>query len=689
MFTVLSCVVYAHNIWLVLLAAVLCLSGSWVTARLFRRAGQTTGMLRVGWHFLTALAAGVAIWCTHFVAMLGFYAGTPVGFNPSLTILSLLIAVIGSSLGFVLGGSRLFKFAPAVGGAVVGLAIAAMHYTGMIAYRVQGIVTWDQRYLVASILLAVGFSALALQLGTRKGKYANDILAGVLAFAIVALHFTGMTAFNVAPLEIDGAYSDPEAFRALALAVTGMAALIVAAGLASYLIDDKTRTENIEMLRQMATTDALTALPNRQGFEARLEFELSLAAEQRHKLALARIDLTRFKEINDLRGHKVGDSVLRNLGQRISDLLHQENGEFVARVGGDEFAAIFRMTGGRDIATFLEKIERVMHAPIRLEGSEIHPRASLGVSIYPDDADDAETLISNANLAMYRAKSDISRSICFYEKDMDQRVKERRAMSADLRDAIAHGQLSVAYQVQTRVSTGETLGYEALLRWEHPQLGFISPETFIPLAEESGLILDLGEWVLRTACEDAATWTQPLTVAVNLSAVQFIHADLPKLVRDVLAETRLQPSRLELELTETAVFSDGHRARHLMEQIKQTGVKVALDDFGTGYSSLDTLVSFPFDKIKIDKSFIQEAHSNPQTIAIIRAVVALGRSLGLAVLAEGIESEEQLNMLHMEGCSEGQGYLLGRPSPLKQLVADGAITVNPPRTASSGVARAH
>jgi diguanylate cyclase len=688
MFSLLSFVAHAHNVWLVLTAALICLSGSWVTAQLFQRAGRTSGALRIGWQFLTALAAGAAIWCTHFVAMLGFEAGVPVGFDPTLTILSLLTAVLGSTIGFAIAESRLSRFAPVVGGAVVGLSIGAMHYIGMSGYRVQGTIFWNQGFLIASLVIGVVLSALALHIGTRKRAHSGDWMAAALASAIIGMHFTGMAAFGVAPADIDGSFSDPDALQALALAVSCIAALILAAGLASHLIDDRMSTNNLEMMQRIATTDALTGLPNRAGFDARLELELSRAETRQTRMALIGIDLDRFKEINDLRGHKVGDGVLRVLGQRINELLKPDDGDFVARIGGDEFAALFRIGEQNTLTAFLERLESALTKPIRLEGNDILPKASLGVSVYPDDAADREDLISNANLAMYRAKTDITRSICFYEKDMDARVKARRAMSADLRDAIAHGQLSVAYQVQTLVSTGERLGYEALLRWDHPRHGFIPPDQFIPLAEETGLILDIGEWVLRTACEDAATWSQPLTVAVNLSAVQFIHSDLPKLVRDVLAETGLNPRRLELELTETAVFSDAERARHLLQEIKATGVKVALDDFGTGYSSLDTLLSFPFDKIKIDKSFIQEAHVNPQTIAIIRAVVALGRSLGLSVLAEGIESPEQLHMLDMEGCNEGQGYLLGRPAPLKQLVADGAITLNPQAPAHGPMATA-
>ena len=238
-----------------------------------------------------------------------------------------------------------------------------------------------------------------------------------------------------------------------------------------------------------------------------------------------------------------------------------------------------------------------------------------------------------------------------------------------------NNQLDIHYQVQTSVSTGEILGYEALLRWEHPQRGFIPPAEFIPLAEESGLILQMGEWVLRTACAKAASWEPKYKVAVNLSPVQFAHTDLPKLVLEVLVETGLSPDRLELELTESTIFADKERSLHMLRQIKGLGVSIALDDFGTGYSSLDTLRAFPFDKIKLDHSFMSEIESSPQAKAIIRAVLALGKSLDIPILAEGIETQGQLTLLGTEGCDEAQGYFLGRPAPLYQIVISGQITL--------------
>lgn len=691
MMSIVGCIVYKHNLWLVAVALLICVAGSWVTARLILRAFATRSLQRLGWSFIAAVVAAADIWCTHFIAMLGFEPGVPISFDPVLTITSLLIALVGSFAGFLLATSRaanrLTRAAPALGGAIVGLAVALMHYAGMLAYRVQGIVIWNRVGVALSIAFAVAISALALHLaGVAARRPQEDaasaranaeasarVVAGVLALAIAALHFTGMSAFQVMPMPIDGHFSNPAALQALALAVACMALVIAGAGCVSFLLDDSVRAESVEHLRTMAMSDMLTGLPNRASFNARIDAELARTQDTR-KLALIGIDLNRFKEINDLHGHHAGDEVLRILARRLSSLMRE--GEFIARVGGDEFVALTRFASREELGDLLSRLETALYRPVRYDDAEVLSGASLGVAIYPDDATTKTVLINNADLAMYRAKADLAHSVCFYEPAMDEIARARRSLTHDLREALARGQLSVHYQVQTSIASGDICGYEALLRWEHPRLGFISPAEFIPLAEENGLILGIGAWVLREACAHAVSWLPPYKVAVNLSPVQFAHADLPKLVETVLVETGLAPERLELELTETAIFADRERSLDVLQRIKAIGVNIALDDFGTGYSSLDTLRSFPFDKIKLDQSFIGEAGSSRQATAIIRAVLALGKSLGIPVLAEGIETEAQLTLLADEGCDEVQGYLLGRPAPLSHIVASGQLSLH-------------
>nr|WP_220794956.1 EAL domain-containing protein [Gluconacetobacter sacchari] len=656
-----------------MIAAALCCVGAWVTARLFRRALHTRGLQRGGWYVLTALAAGVAIWCTHFIAMMGFRAGTGVTFDPLLTLTSLFICVGGSILGFVATGSSVIRWPAVTGGVLLGCSIVAMHYVGMAAFHAHGRVAWDMPHVIVSGLLGPVLAMAALHMALKRTGVGANAMAALFAAAIVCVHFVGMAAFHVVGTGETMAPGHALALKTLTMAVIGMSLIILVMGMVSYLIDDSARAETIERLRRMALSDVLTGLPNRAHFNDRLDSEIVRAEQRGSRLALIGIDLDRFKDINDLRGHSVGDEVLRVLGRRMNALVRDERGEFIARTGGDEFAAICRVGAPDDVAGFVDRIVKALSAPIRADDLDISPGGSLGVAVFPDDAADRENLVNGADLAMYRAKSNPLQRVCFYEAGMDERNRERRALAADLRDAIGRNQLTLHYQVQTIVSTGRIRGYEALLRWTHPKMGEIPPGDFIPLAEENGLIVPIGEWVLRTACREAATWEPPYTIAVNLSAVQFVIADLPEVIRTVLAETGLAPARLELELTESTIFADRERSLEMLRQIRDLGVSIALDDFGTGYSSLDTLRSFTFDRIKIDRSFFCSQAATAQTMAIIRAVLALGRSFGIPVTAEGIETYDQLSMLNAEGCQEAQGFLLGHPVTIDDIIRRGQI----------------
>lgn len=663
---VLSCILTEHNLWLVLLAAFVCVSGGWITLNLLRRAESTHDLQRSGWVFLTAVAAGSSIWCTHFIAMLAYEVAAPVTFDPILTMASFLLAVFGCAGGFAVTLSRLPRVAPEFGGAIVGLAVTLMHYTGMMAYHVDGIVEWNKGYVVASVLLSVTFAALALHQAIRRPwRFAG--IAGLVLFvlAVVCLHFTAMTAVSVTPLITGANLADPYAMEAMAVAVAGGGLLMIGTGVASYMIDERASRESIQKLQHMALNDLLTGLPNRSSFADYLQNEMEHAEEDGVKLAVIGIDLDRFKEINDLRGHKAGDQALKAIGRRLARLV--KDGEFVARVGGDEFAAAKRFRSQNELLDFVARLEKVLFEPIRIDDFETVTGASIGVAVYPDDGIDQERLVSNADLAMYRAKADVGRAVCFYESKMDEAARARHVLAQDLRRAVELEQLDLHYQVQTSVSTGEICGYEVLVRWHHPERGAVPPSEFIPIAEESGTILVIGEWVLRTACREAASWDAPYKIAVNLSPVQFAHADLAKLVHAILLETGLPPARLELEITESTIIADKSRTLHVLRQIRALGVTIAIDDFGTGYSSLDTLRSFPFDKIKLDRSFMSEVDQSIQAKAIVRAVLTLGKSLDIPVLAEGVETDHQLEILRVEGCDEAQGFFLGRPKPVEQI----------------------
>ncbi len=327
-----------------------------------------------------------------------------------------------------------------------------------------------------------------------------------------------------------------------------------------------------------------------------------------------------------------------------------------------------RVVSEPDVLEFAERLRAVLMERVEIEDVEFGSGGSIGIAIHPDDARSAEELIGKSDLAMYRAKSTLGDGvIAFYREDMDDGVRAQRQLMRDLKSALADEQFELRYQVQTDIRSGEVTGYEVLLRWRHPERGFVSPADFIPIAEATGLILPIGEWVLRNACRTAAGWPNAHRIAVNLSPVQLAHQDLPKLVHEVLLESGLSPDRLELEITETTLITDMEKTLHMLRRIKALGVSIAMDDFGTGYSSLSTLRAFPFDKIKLDRSFMGEVENNAQARAIVRAVLALGESLAVPVLAEGVETDEQLAFLLREGCDEAQGYLLGRPVPLECL----------------------
>ncbi|WFS25101.1 bifunctional diguanylate cyclase/phosphodiesterase [Rhizobium rhododendri] len=429
-----------------------------------------------------------------------------------------------------------------------------------------------------------------------------------------------------------------------------------------------------EKISFMASHDGLTGLANRAEFNASLAQELVLARRTAAQLAVIVIDLDKFKEINDQHGHATGDQVLSVLADRMTAMLDDD--EFVARFGGDEFAAVKRFTEMVELHDFLARLEACLCAEIHVEGFEIKPGASMGIALYPQDADSAELLLGNADLAMYRAKGALRQSVCFYETAMDEAARGRRALANDLWAAVEKKQFHLHYQVQKSVMTGAVTGYEALLRWNHPDRGNVPPMDFIVLAEECGAILPIGEWVLREACREAARWQQPHKIAVNLSPVQLMNTDIAALVHTVLLDTGLNPARLELEITETSIITDKDRALHALRQIKQLGVSIAIDDFGTGYSSLETLRAFPFDKIKLDRSFMDQVETSPQAKAIVRAILALGQSLEVPVLAEGVETRVQLDILLSEGCNEAQGYFLGRPKPMHE-DADADQTITP------------
>ena len=783
MTTVFACITEQHDLFLVLIAALVCIAGSWATIRLYRRALATTAMEKSAWLVLTAVVAGASIWCTHFIAMLGYDPGVPVGFDPVLTIVSLLVAVFGAVIGFAIGATTAIRAAPMLGGGIIGLAIAVMHYTGMLAYRVQGIVSWDMTYLVASISFSVAFSAIALHLTARMtGSRADFIAVPVLALAIVSLHFTGMAAFRVEPLLIDGSFSNPDALRALALAVAGVAIAIVGAGIASHLIDNHARAEAAEALQNMsngllviagnrtirlfnprvlelfslapeqvrvgmryeqylgnigaqagwdeariarvianheawfegheitrlehhfddgrilqvtcqpvaeggailsyddvtearegqrqlvhmAFHDALTGLPNRRNFSERIDI---LARES--EFAMLMIDLDHFKPVNDTLGHGIGDMLLGAVARRLQELCGPT--ETLFRLGGDELAML--STAGPDDAMALaEDIRCALTQPFIIREHVITISASIGLA-YAEQGALPERVRQMADLALYKAKENGRGGVESYRDGMIEEVARRREIETDLAQATAAGQLLLHFQPLFALPDKTLQGFEALVRWRHPQLGMISPADFIPVAEQSGLIREIGGWVIDEACRQAASWPDNLYVSINVSPVQLRSADILLCFTRALERHGITPSRIEIEITETAMVEDAQRIASALSGLRALGIRVAMDDFGTGYSSLAHLRAFELDRIKIDRSFVNASRDDANAMAVMRAITMMAREMGIATTGEGVETDAQFDTLVSFGCNTAQGYLLGKPGDgqaARQLIAHNA-----------------
>jgi diguanylate cyclase (GGDEF)-like protein/PAS domain S-box-containing protein len=922
MYRVLTCLGFEHDLRLVLLAALLCLSSSIAAVVLLERAGQVKTVARVIWIVIGGAAGGFGIWATHFVAMLAYDPGVVIGYDTYLTLASLAIAVLATTGSIAVGAFMVDRYGRGLAGVLFGFGISSMHFIGISAIRFPGTLVWHHDLMVAAIVIAVAVSipAFILAAGGRRMVGKVVVPAGFLTIAIVGMHFTAMGALDVvagpgasdvsmllsprvmvvtitvvafslimcgstaaifaikaeravkssektfrflvqsvtdfaiymltpegvvanwnagaqrakgytadeivgrhfsefyipeeraaglpakgletalregkfeaegwrlrkdgsrlwAHVVIDPIYDDQgghigfakitrdrteqmqasvklkEASDNLSLALSHMAngialydanevlvlhndrlreifgfpsdlvlrgrtfrelcamrarlgiepvddveafyheqrKLVTApeggdytrtisndrivrtiyrpAGDGSWVTTVEDITEGVRSQAQivhLARHDALTGLPNRRRFVEELDAALT-SVESMERVAVIAVDLDNFKEVNDSFGHAAGDAVLCTIASRMQEDLHE--GELVGRLGGDEFVALKTFGTDAELADFIERLAGALTRRIELDHLEMVPGGSIGVAVYPQDAVDRDKLLGNADMAMYRSKASVAEKISFYEASMDEAARERRAIARDIWKALDEGQFFLTYQVQQALKTDEVTGYEVLLRWLHPLRGLVPPSVFIPIAEECGAIGTIGDWVLEQACTEAAQWPIAHKIAVNLSPLQLANIVLVDKVRATLMKTGLPPARLELEVTESAIIGDKNKALHILRQIKAMGVTVAIDDFGTGYSSLETLRSFPFDKIKLDRSFVHEL-GNRQSQAFVRAMVALGKSLEVSVLAEGVETDEQKRLLIAEGCDQVQGFLLGRPATPHQLGLAGPV----------------
>ena len=649
---------HQHDLRLVALAALVWLIGSCATIKLFGRIRPASGFSRTGWVFLAAVGAGTTTWATHFVAMMGFRTAAAVVLDPIVTLASLVVVIALTMPGLGVAAIR-WRWAGMTGGGMVGVAMAVMHYHGMVAYRVEGVVAWDWRYIAVSVILAVMAGAAAGHLlGGRRWRGRRIFALGLMGLGVASLHFIGMAGMRIAVLRRGAGLSDPT-LTTLGIMTAVAALIVIGCAAISALIDSHTQNESYRRLRRMAMHDALTDLPNRMSFTEELERRFRNRGGY-PRMAVVMLDLARFKVVNDTYGHQAGDQLLMALAARLTANLRP--GECVARLGGDEFAAVVSYQHPDDLTRFLVRLRAALDTPFVFERFTASIGANIGVALANHDGLTADALLAKADLAMYRGKAAQSSEPCFYDAQMDEAERERRELVGDLRDAIDSEAFELHYQVQASIATGVISGYEALVRWNHPTKGMISPAHFIPLAEESGVIVPLSVWILRRACFEVASWPEPYPVAVNLSPRHLADPSLVETVRAALADSGLPPERLSLELTESAIIHDRRFALEQLRALKAMGIAIALDDFGVGFSSLDVLRSFPFDRIKLDASFVSGIERDEQAVSILRSVTALGSTLHMPILAEGIERPAQLSIVIREGCTAVQGYLIGRPS---------------------------
>jgi diguanylate cyclase (GGDEF)-like protein len=418
-------------------------------------------------------------------------------------------------------------------------------------------------------------------------------------------------------------------------------------------------------ISHMALHDALTNLPNRGFFRQQLEDRFA-RRERDHKFAVLCFDLDRFKSVNDALGHQFGDMLLRQVAERVRGCMRE--GDVLARLGGDEFAILQDdVDQPIEMNTLATRLNEIIALPFDLDGHQVVIGVSIGIAVAPTDATDSDNLLKNSDMALYRAKSDGRGTYRFFEPEMDALMQKRRALELDLRRALADGEFELYYQPLVNLESGAVSGFEALLRWNHPERGLVSPLDFIPLAEETELIVPIGEWVLRQACEEAAKWPNNVRIAVNVSPVQFKSQNLALVVISALARSGLAAERLEMEITESVLLFNAQSTLATLHQLRALGIRISMDDFGTGYSSLSYLRSFPFDKIKIDRSFVHNLASDEDSKAIIRAVTGLGSSLRIATTGEGVETIEEIDYLRTQGCTEAQGYFFSKPQPASEI----------------------
>ena len=677
-----------YNALLVFLSiAVACLA-SYTALDLARRIGtlETTKYRRM-WLGGGAVALGIGIWSMHFIGMLAFSMPISLGYNLPITLLSLVIAMAVSLLVLhTVTGSQLSISRLVASGLIMGVGIATMHYTGMAAMLMQPGITYIPWIFAASIAIAIVASIAALWIAfhlrreSRKFAMLSRLGAAlVMGLAIAGMHYTGMAAAVFAPGSVCQAATDINDTW-MAMGITGATLAVLTITLLLSILDVRMESvtgkltyslqEANEQLLYLATHDALTDLPNRRLFVDRLQHAIHASRRSNHHCGVLFLDLDGFKTANDSLGHAVGDDLLKEVTQRIQAQLRDE--DMVSRMGGDEFVVLIEdIKEPNDLAMVCLKLLAHIGNPFEISGLSLSITSSIGIAVFPQDGDTVDMLLANADAAMYETKQGGRNSYRFFKPSMNVNSLRTLQIQVGLREAIGSEQLSLYFQPKFNGKDRRLVGAEVLLRWTHPEYGNISPAEFIPIAESSGLISQIGDWVLEAACRQLCIWQEenrtPIKIAINLSPQQFRQANLAEDILSLISGYGLAPSLFMFEITESVVMENAEANVATLKKFQDMGFEVAIDDFGTGYSSLSYLRQFQVQQLKVDMSFVQGLDSGgDQDQAIVAAIIALSHALNMEVVAEGVETQLQLAILNKLGCNQVQGYLLGKPVPSEQ-----------------------
>lgn len=672
---------------LVLISLCVAILASYTALDLTGRIATAKGRAASLWMGGGALAMGIGVWSMHFIGMLAFSLPIDLGYDLALTAFSLLIAVLSSGFALWLVSQPSLPWLQlGFGALIMGAGIACMHYTGMAALRMLPGIDYDPALFGASLLIAVGASAAALWIAFRLRTHTpyvrqiRGLAAVVMGFAIVGMHYTGMAAASFPEGSFCGALGSGLQGDGLVYLVLITTLAVLAVALLTSVLDARLEARTAELARsltlanqeltQLALHDTLTDLPNRTLLADRIEQAIAKVAEQGGCFALMFIDLDGFKPVNDAFGHHIGDLLLKAVAARLRGHLHSQ--DTLARIGGDEFVLLVELHEPNDAMDVAVKQVNLVSRPFRVAEHDLQLTASLGIVLYPGNGLDQHELLRNADAAMYHAKSAGKNGYSFFDVSMNSNARQQLQLLQDLRQALEQRQFRLHYQPKFDAQACQPNGAEALLRWEHPQQGLLLPDRFIGLAEKTGLIIPIGEWVLDEACRQMRQWLdqghQDWRMAVNLSAIQFCHAGLVESVARALQQNGLPANCLTLEITETTAMHDADASLTVLQRLSDMGVDLSIDDFGTGYSSLMYLKRLPANELKIDRGFVRDLEQDSDDAAIVSAIVALGQALGLRIVAEGVETDKQQAFLTRLGCDSLQGYLLGQPVPAEQFM---------------------